>query len=339
MDTAEGSLSAAHRISVVIPVYQGEKTLAGVVDEIAPFFVETVSEGGNAFVVDEVLLVFDNGPDRSGDTMRELAERYPQVRAVWLSRNYGQHAATLAGMASSGGDWVVTLDEDGQHDPRFISTMLDTAMDQNATLVYSKASNPAPHGALRNLASRSSKRIISSVAGDPNVTLYQSYRLMLGEVARAVSAYAGAGVYLDVALGWITTRVAQCDVVLRAEGGRQSGYSGRKLISHFWKMFLTSGTRGLRFVSILGAVLAVLGAVFAIFVAIARLFNLIVEPGWASLMVVILIASGAILFSMGIIAEYIGVSVDMAMGRPAYVILSDTKRGPLARPRRGNPRA
>jgi len=320
-----------HRMSVVVPVYQGRTTLGGVLDELAPFFDVQISGGGHAYVVDEVLLVFDNGPDGSDGEIRRLAAKYPQVRPVWLSRNYGQHAATLAGMASSGGEWVVTLDEDGQHDPAFIPDMLDTAMSQQAALVYSKARNAAPHGVLRNMASKLSKRVISGVSSDPNVTVYQSYRLVLGDVARAVSAYAGTGVYLDVALGWITARVAQCDVVLREEGGRRSGYSPRKLLSHFWRMFLTSGTKGLRLVSIVGAALALVGAVFAVFVLIARLFDLIVEPGWASLMIVLLVASGAVLFFLGIVAEYIGVAVNSAMGRPAYVILNDIAAGPLGR--------
>jgi glycosyltransferase involved in cell wall biosynthesis len=317
---------------VVVPVYQGSTTLSGVLGELEPLFGVGSTRDGHAFVVDEVVLVFDNGPDGSDVEIRRLAGQYAQVRPVWLSRNYGQHAATLAGMASSGGEWVVTLDEDGQHDPAFIPDMLDTAMRERAAVVYSRAVNTAPHGFARNLASRASKRIISGVSSDPNVTVYQSYRLVLGEVARAVSAYAGTGVYLDVALGWITARVAQCDVVLREEGGRRSGYSPRKLLSHFWRMFLTSGTKGLRLVSVVGALLAAVGAVFAVFVLIARLFDLIVEPGWASLMIVLLVASGAVLFFLGIVAEYIGVAVNSAMGRPAYVILSDLAEGPLGRP-------
>ena len=78
--------------------------------------------------------------------MRELEQEYPFVRSVWLSRNFGQHAATLAGMASSGGDWIVTLDEDGQHDPSYIGAMLDVALDEQASVVYARPVNPAPHG-------------------------------------------------------------------------------------------------------------------------------------------------------------------------------------------------
>jgi hypothetical protein len=111
----EREVERPHEISVVIPVYQGEMTLPHLVRELALLAEVNYSSDAYPFVVREVLLVSDRGPDDSPRVMRELAEQYPMVRLVWLSRNYGQHAATLAGMASSGYEWIVTLDEDGQH--------------------------------------------------------------------------------------------------------------------------------------------------------------------------------------------------------------------------------
>ena len=105
-----------HQISVVIPVYAGEQHLTDVVTELEPYTKGQVSPDGRPYRVAEVLLVHDNGPDESrGDPRARPAHDW--VRPVWLSRNFGQHAATLAGMASCGGDWIVTMDEDGQHDP------------------------------------------------------------------------------------------------------------------------------------------------------------------------------------------------------------------------------
>ena len=86
-------------------------------------------------------------------------------------------------------------------------------------------------------------------SGGNDASIFHSYRLVLGEVGRSVAAYAGAGVYLDVALGWVAGTAATCPVRLRAEGDRPSGYSLRRLLSHFWRMVLTSGTRLLRLVS------------------------------------------------------------------------------------------
>jgi glycosyltransferase involved in cell wall biosynthesis len=290
-----------------------------------------VSSDGHPFRVTEVLLVHDNGPDESDRIIRELAHNYEFVRPVWLSRNFGQHAATLAGMASSGGDWIVTIDEDGQHNPRYMGDLLDVAMREHATLVYAEPLNPPPHGVMRNTASRGAKWVFGTLLSAGAVSSFQSYRLVLGELGRSIAAYAGAGVYLDVALGWVAGAVGHCPVVLREEGGRPSGYSLRRLLSHFWRLVLTSGTRGLRVVSGTGVVIGLLGLLMALFVTIARITNTIPVEGWASVIVVVLLGVGAILFSLGMIAEYVGVSVNMAMGKPPYLIVGDPADGPLGR--------
>nr|WP_269457507.1 glycosyltransferase [Nakamurella panacisegetis] len=322
-----------HSISIVIPVYQGEITLRPLMEEIAALTDEFVTPAGHLIRIDEVLLVNDNGPDDSATVIRALADQFPFVRPVWLSRNFGQHPATLAGMASSGGDWIVTIDEDGQHNPSEIPNLLDIAMREKADVVYGRPTNAAPHGFRRNLASRVSKQLLRLASSDTDATVFQSYRLVLGEVGRSVAAYAGTGVYLDVALGWVARKVITGPIVLRAEGERPSGYSARSLFSHFWRMVLSSGTRALRMVSLLGAVVAIGGACLALYFIVASVFWHVDTPqGWPSLMVVLLLCSGAILFSLGVIAEYIGVAVKMAMGRPLYLIVSDPERGPLGRP-------
>ncbi|MDZ4092638.1 MAG: glycosyltransferase [Arthrobacter sp.] len=324
--------STPHRISVVIPVYQGEKTLVGVVNELLPYRDVSTTKGGHDYVISEVLLVFDHGPDNSAAVIRSLTTSIDIVRGVWLSRNFGQHAATLAGMASAGGDWVVTMDEDGQHDPAAIGDLLDTAMAENASVTYAMPSNPAPHGFLRNMASKSAKRTVRFLLSSDDATSYQSFRLVTGEVARSVAAYAGHGVYLDVAMGWIADKTATCPVMLREEGDRRSGYRLRSLLSHFWRMVISSGTRGLRLVSFIGAVFALAGIGLAIYFVIAYLTGHGAgQQGWTSTMVVLLVSTGAILFALGVIAEYVGVNVNMAMGKPAYLIVSDPALGPLGK--------
>lgn len=320
-----------HDLSVVVPVYQGEKHLASVLGELERYIDPFETPAGNKVRLIEVVLVDDNGPDESPQVMRELAAKYPWVRTVWLSRNFGQHAATLAGMSSTGGDWIVTMDEDGQQDPADMGAMLDTALREQASVVYGAPLNDPPHGAFRNTASRSAKWLLSQVAGASEVAKYNSYRLVLGEVGRSVAAYAGSGIYLDVALGWVAGPVATSPVTLRDEGERRSGYRLRTLVSHFWRMVLTSGTRGLRMVSVLGAVLAVLGVGVVAVLVIAKLAGQYIEPGWTSIVTVLLITSGAILFSLGVLAEYLGVAVNMALGRPAYLMVSDPAEGPLGR--------
>jgi glycosyltransferase involved in cell wall biosynthesis len=332
--SAEGSPAGEHLVSVVIPIYQAEQQLPSVVADLVPLTGHVVSPDGVPFRVAEVLLVHDCGPDDSARVLREMEAQYSFVRTVWLSRNFGQHAATLAGMSSSGGDWIVTMDEDGQHDPAYIGAMLDVALAEQASVVYASPTNPAPHGRLRNAASKRAKRMVTALSGGSDASSFHSFRLILGEVGRSVAAYAGAGVYLDVALGWVAGSSATAPVTLRDEGSdRRSGYSARTLVSHFWRMVLTGGTRGLRLVSMLGLVFGLVGLLIAAFVVYRQLVHPAPTEGWASLIVVILISTGAILFSLGVIAEYVGVAVNMAMGKPLYLITQDPADGPLGRPR------
>jgi len=318
-----------HTISVVVPVYRGAETLPALLGELAALTSPFTTPDGRTARVDEVLLVHDCGPDRSDLVIRDQAAAHAWVRPVWLSRNFGQHAATLAGMASSGSDWVATLDEDGQHDPAYLGAMLDHAMTEHADVVYAAPVNPAPHGTLRNRCSRWAKWSLRWLTGNRGAASFHSYRLVLGEVARSVAAYAGPGAYLDVALGWVARRVTTCPVRLRDEGRAASGYGFSTLLSHYWHSVLTGGTRLLRAVAVLGVLMATVGFLLAAVLVWMRYEDSIEVAGWTSLAVVVLITSGAILLALGVIAEYLGVAVHMAMGRPLYVIVSDPHDGPL----------
>lgn len=328
----DNAYGAPHSISVVIPVFQGEKTLGPLLAEIEPLTKRGWSPERHPFLVSEIIVVFDHGPDDSARVIRELADRSSLVKPIWLTRNFGQHAGTLAGMAASSGDWIVTLDEDGQHDPRDIGAFLDAAMREQCAVVYAKPTNAAPHGFLRNAASRGSKWLLTKLLSSREALEYHSYRLVLGSVGRSVAEHSGAGVYLDVAIGWVAGRATTVPVLLRGNT-RASGYSTRSLLAHFRRMLLTSGTRGLRFVSGLGVTFAIVGLAIAIYLIIARLRGSITTQGWASMIVVVLVSSGAVLVALGIIAEYIGVSVNMALGKPRYVTTSDPASGPLGRSR------
>jgi len=318
-----------HTLSVVIPVYQGEKTLSALMAELETYTQPFVTATGLRAVVNEVILSYDHGPDRSDEVIRSLAQRYPWIKPVWLSRNFGQHPATLAGIASSGGDWIVTMDEDGQHDPAFIGTLLDVAVAERADLVYADPTNRPPHGFVRNAASRTSKRMLESVFGGGKASHFHSFRLILAETGRSIAAYAGQGVYLDVALGWVANRTVTAPVEVRDEGERISGYSYRRLFGHFWRMVLTSGTRGLRLVTAAGVIFFVGGLLFALYLVAMRIFGGNIPEGWTSQMVLTALGTGVILVSLGIIAEYLGVAVNVALGHPAYLIVRDPDAGPL----------
>jgi len=314
------------RVSLVIPVYRGANTLPTLIEEVEKFTNEQVSLNGNRFVICEVLLVHDCGPDRSDRVIEELVARYPFVRAVWLSRNYGQHAATLAGMASATGDWVATIDEDGQQDPGDIGGMLDTALSQSLQLVYAQPGNRPPHGWLRNTLSWSAKAFISKLLGNNKIGQFNSFRLVDGEIARTLAAYCGNGVYLDMGLYWITGRIGHCKVQLRMEMDRPSAYSYRKLFGHFWNLIFTTGTRPLRLITLMGFVSVLLAFAIAMYALIGKLHGDVPVQGWASLLIIVAFFSGCILTALGVIAEYLVVTMGIVMGKPLYVVTSKPTR-------------
>lgn len=318
--------NSLQRVSIVIPVYCGEKTLRILIDEIVPLTEERVSPAGNRFVISEVLLVHDCGPDQSDKTIEALSLTHPFVRPVWLSRNYGQHAATLAGMASATGDWVATIDEDGQQDPADIGCMLDTAILESLQLVYAQPKNPPPHGWLRNALSRGAKAVISKLLGNNKIGRFNSFRLVDGEIARTLAAYCGNGVYLDMGLYWITGRIGHCPVNLRCEMDRPSAYSYWKLFGHFWNLIFTTGTRPLRLITLMGFLSVILAALLAGYAIYGKLHGDVPVQGWASLLIIVAFFSGCILTALGVIAEYLVVTMGIVMGKPLYVVATKPTR-------------
>jgi glycosyltransferase involved in cell wall biosynthesis len=259
-----------------------------------------------------------------------LAKVDERVVPVWLTRNYGQHAATVAGMASSSHEWVVTMDEDGQHNPASIGALIDTALLNESPLVYGRENNREPHGFFRNVTSKIVKQsVLPLLINNKNLKYFSSFRLMTGEVARTVGAFAQHGAYLDIALSWIVHTSAVCNVSFRNELRPQSGYNTKKLISHFLRLVVSSGTRPLRLITALGLLSFVSGLIGAVIVTVGKYVAGYTSNGWASLFSLLLILGGAILLALGVIAEYVGVLVRRSIGLPLYVIGNDTHTGPL----------
>jgi hypothetical protein len=321
-----------HTVAVVVPVYRGEHTLPALLAELADLANLQHSPAGASFQLTEVVLVHDSGPDRSDVIIRELAQQYEFVRPVWLARNFGTHAATLAGMASTRSDWIVTMDEDGQHDPRAIGSMLDAALSTRSGLVYALPTNRPFHSAFRNFTSRIAHWLARVISGG-DLRHFHSFRLVLGEIGRGLADRCGESVYLDVALTWVVDRRATVPVAMRKERERPSGFSKSSLMAHFWRMVLTSGTRPLRLITVFGAILGVTAAGMTVWIVVEKIAGNVPVQGWASLAVIVLVTSGATLFSLGILAEYLGVAAKASMGKPLYLVVDDPDLGPIGRGR------
>lgn len=318
-----------HTISVVIPVYQGEKSLPPLIEELRAYTEKNRTGAGNDFRVEEVVLVHDGAIDQSDRVMIALAERHPFVKTIWLSRNFGQHPATLAGIASTVAPWVVTMDEDGQQHPEDIGLLLDEALAKGAQLVYGDPANAPPHGLLRNLLSGAAKWIFVHFLGIRHIGAFNSFRLMDGEVARSLAAYCGRGIFLDGALAWVVTKAQHCPVTVRPEQGHRSGYSLKALTRHFWRLLVTSGTKPLHFISALGTLSLLLCIALTAYALWVKFTAQVPIAGWTSIIIVSCFFFGMTLLSLGIIAEYLAIALGIVMGKPLYLITS----GPPKKPR------
>jgi hypothetical protein len=302
----------------VIPVYRAGPALESTVREVLAAGGDLSPTPALRIGLEEVILVCDNPalPVEVLDALAGLAELDDRVRVVWLSRNFGQHPATVAGIVATNGDWVVTMDEDGQHDPSYIPEMLATAGRNRTPLVYAEPTNTRPHGALRNAASWVSGRVARSVSGVP--VRFHSFRLLEGSLARSACAYAGENVFLDVALSWTFGPPSACPVQVRQEAA-PSAYNYRRLLSHFWRLVVSSGTRPLRFIAVAGVVIALIGLVVGAWVIVERIRGAIPVQGWTSVVIALLVLVGGLYIAVAVVAEYVGQAVRNTVGRPVYV--------------------
>lgn len=310
-------------ISIVVPVYSGEKYLAQLVDEVHAL---KRSWAGDASPVEllELILVDDMAIDGSGALIDRLAEDHPWVIAIHLSRNFGQHAATVAGILHSSGDWIVTLDEDLQHPPDRIEQLLLQAVQQRDDVVYARPASRVVHGkAWRDGSSRNFKRLMEWLTGTPTLQLVNSFRLMRGSVARATASVCTHNTYFDIALTWFTQSISALEMPMedtRFTSTGSSGYNLRKLVMHAQKMLFSSQLRFLSLGLWVGFVLFSLSILAAIYFFLVKLVtpDAIPVQGWTSLFVAICGSAGLISGMLGICLQYLSTLVLKAHGRPTF---------------------
>lgn len=321
-------------ISVVVPVYSGEAHLEKLVTECAA--VRTQWEQQDApFRLGEVILVDDAAIDGSPALIDRLARDKSWVTALHLIRNFGQHPATIAGILHTSGDWVVTLDEDLQHPPGRIETLLRRAVTDERDVVYANPEGAVHEARSRDLASRTFKRLMVVLSGNPNVPIFNSFRLIRGSVARAVSSVCGHDTYFDIALSWFTTRVAFVKMELkdgRFIATRRSGYSLGKLLTHARRMLMSSQVKLLRICGLFGFLVVVAAFLLAILVILLRLLfpETVTIAGWASLVVINLFFGGLITLLLGVALEYLSALGLVAHGKPIFFVVDRSRDKALA---------
>lgn len=310
-------------ISIVVPIYRPGAELARTISELVALSKKDSLLARQGLIISEILLVTD-GP-QADHSLNDLLREWPDdiVRAIRLTRNFGQHAATIAGILSSSGDWIVTMDEDGAHPPEAIQELWRAAKDSGVLRVYGVPQTGSSHGILRRTLSAAAKIVTKLLSGDTAVTKFQSFRLIKGDVARNVLAVVSRGVYLDVALSWVMDSTEFVTVRYRGQRGRTSAYNMPKLVQHFFDLVFSSSTRILRVYGLLGIFIFIASSVFGLSLFALWSREVIFPSGWLVLAISGFFA-GLVLTGIAVLAEYIARIVDFSSGRPLFLI-SDSR--------------
>lgn len=311
-------------LSVVVPVYNSEPLLQDLVRQLR----QVLDGTGAAY---EILLVDDGSRDRSWAVISELAAGDPSLRGIELMRNYGQHNAVLCGVREAAYDVVITIDDDLQHPPEEIPKLL-AKLAEGYDVVYGTPRNEQ-HGLWRDLASQVTKLALQSAMGVDIARQVSPFRALRTPVRDAFMKYQGPFVSIDVLLTGGTTRFAAIPVRHEPRRIGASNYGFRELVTHALNMITGFSTLPLQIASLVGFGFTLFGVGVLLYVLGRYFIQGTSVPGFPFLASLIAIFSGAQLFALGIIGEYLARMHFRTMDRPPYVVRgrSDAHAAPAAR--------
>ena len=301
------------KISFVIPCYHSAQTVGNVVRDI----VDTVLVRSEFQY--EIILVNDNPPDDTWSVICEMCRNNPNIHGICFTKNFGQHAALMAGYRKVTGDIVVSLDDDGQNPPQEMFKLID-ALNEKTDLVYAKYIQKK-RSLFRNFGSKVNDWMVQWLLNKPKELYLASYyaakRFIIDEMVKCENPFP----YIDGLALRSTSEYINVDIVHKERAAGNSGYSIAKLMG-LWMNGLTSfSVKPLRIATFSGFCISLFGLVLAIIIIIQKLIlKDAVSVGWPSIMTVVLILDGAIMIMLGLVGEYVG-RIYVTMNKsPQYVI-------------------
>jgi undecaprenyl-phosphate 4-deoxy-4-formamido-L-arabinose transferase len=312
-DLSDTALTAAPpaSISVVVPVYNSEASLSLLIQRLEPVLRSCTSRF-------EIILVDDCSNDRSWDVIVDLAQRCSWVRGIRLLRNFGQHNALLCGIRAAEHEVTVTLDDDLQNPPEEIPKML-TFLRGGFDVVYGTP-HCQQHGVFRNFASRLTKMALQSAMGAESARAVSAYRVFRTQIRDAFAKYQSPYVSIDILLTWGTTRFASVTVRQDPRTIGSSGYALGRLIRHAMNMMTGYSALPLQVASVVGFSFTFFGIGVLAYILVRYLLHGSPVAGFPFLASMIAIFSGAQLFALGIIGEYLARMHFRMMDRPTYAV-------------------
>lgn len=315
------NLHATHApaVSILIPVYRNEGGLDELVKRIA------ASMQASAFAGDfELILIDDCSPDGSWLAIQSLAAAHPFLQGATLSRNFGQHNAIMAGLNLVRGRYVVLMDDDLQHPPEAIPSMVQELI-VGADVCYTRYAN-RQHAGWKIAGSKFNDVMASWLLNKPKGLYLSSFKAMKRGLADQIRGHEGPFAYLDGLILDITRRIATVEIQHGTRAYGEGNYSFKKSISLWLRMVTGTSIIPLRMVSLMGALLALLGFMGAVFVVVSNYLYPAESKGWASIIVTILLVSGFQTLFIGVLGEYLGRIHLRLNNKPQYLFRRITTR-------------
>ena len=300
------------KVSFVIPCYRSEKTLESVIDEIR----ETM-RGLTEYTYD-IVLVNDASPDGTWNVIRRLTGSVENIIWINLSRNFGQHAALMAGYSYTDGDIVVSLDDDGQTPADEVGKLLKK-IEEGSDVVYAKYTHKQ-HSGFRNLGSRINELMTRVMLGKPKELYVSSYfaarRFIIDEILRYRQSYP----YVIGLVLRSTSNISNVEVTHRARTVGSSGYTFGKLMGLWMNGFTAFSIKPLRIATAIGFVSTVISLIYGIYTIVKKFVRPDVPIGFSALVCIILFVGGVMMIMQGMIGEYLGRTYMSVNETPQFVI-------------------
>ena len=297
------------KISFVIPCYRSHNTIGIVVKEIEQLMC------ANPY---EIVLVNDCSPDDTFLKIKELCDENENIIGINLAKNFGQHAALMAGFRHVTGDIIVCLDDDGQT-PACEADKLIKKIQEGSDVVYAQYEEKK-HSFFRNFGSKINGIMTEQMLEKPKDLYVSSYFAARKYIIDEVVKYENAFPYVLGLILRTTNKISNVKINHRERLEGSSGYSIKKLLNLWINGFTSFSVKPLRFASFSGVVVAIIGFLYALWIVIRKCVNPLVPIGWSSTIAIMLIIGGMLLCVLGMIGEYIGRIYICLNNSPQYVI-------------------
>jgi polyisoprenyl-phosphate glycosyltransferase len=300
-------------ISVVIPVHNSANCIKEVVSAINDVL---------ATVTDfyEIIIVDDGSTDNSWTQIKEICQRNKNVKGYLFAKNFGQHKATLCGLSNSLGKYVVTIDDDFEHNPNDIRQLYNKIKDSEFDLVYGVPKNKKK--SFIRKAMTSFYKFISKVE-NPYAGLGSSFRIIKNDLVQKIIIHSNHLFFVDELVLWYTSSISSCLLDFQVSKKRNSSYSFLSLFQLSSNVLMISSTMPLKLVKTLGLSMSFMSFLVGTFYFLKKI--LFKSPaGYTSIIVSVLFSAGMIMFCIGIIGEYLGNVLMIQNKKPAFYIKDKT---------------